>query len=181
MEIDKKHVYEPINEYKNLYKDLHEENATKYFDELVKKSNINVEENRQTIQKVNKKQNSIDKLNKSLGKNKIFRVASIVLAVLGIISFIVGIYGLANKLNTLQYSLMLVFGLLFAIGFSLVVFLKLNKDIKNLEDKKEVLTKEYNELVQLSWSQMQPLNKLFKTGIREYLLEKTIIVQEWII
>lgn len=174
MEIDKNHVYEPINEYRSLYKNLHQENTTRYFDELVQKSNINVEENRQTIQKINKKQNSIDKLNKSLGKNKIFRTISIVLIVIGIISFVLGIYGLIQKTNNLLYSLLLVFGFLFAVGFFLLVFLKLNKDIKNLEEKKEILTKEYNELVQLSWMQMQPLNKLFNTGIREYLLEKTI-------
>ena len=44
-------ILEPLDKYNNLLKKLHHENSEKYFDDLVKKSGINVLENKTTVKK----------------------------------------------------------------------------------------------------------------------------------
>ena len=42
-------IYSPLEDYESKFKNLHSENVKAFFDELVKKSNVNIEENRATV------------------------------------------------------------------------------------------------------------------------------------
>ena len=49
-------LLEPVKFYENTGKQLHHDNANDFFEELLKKSHVNEEENRETVKKYNKEQ-----------------------------------------------------------------------------------------------------------------------------
>ena len=48
---DGMYIDEPLDQYQKVYKDLHKENATKYIDALIEKSQVDVNQNRETVKK----------------------------------------------------------------------------------------------------------------------------------
>ena len=58
-------ILEPVKLYNQQFKDKFNENCEKYFDELVEKSGINIEENRQNAQRIS---NAVDEVTNTAGK-----------------------------------------------------------------------------------------------------------------
>lgn len=54
-------IYEPLNEFQPLL-EKHQENVENYFNNLVKKSNIDVEKNKATVKKINKSKQETTKM-----------------------------------------------------------------------------------------------------------------------
>lgn len=75
-------IYNPLEEYENKFKNLHSENTEKFFEELVKKSNINIEENRATVEQYNTFKENSAKLKKKLNFLRFFRVLMIISIIL---------------------------------------------------------------------------------------------------
>lgn len=57
-------IYNPLEEYENKFKSFHLEKTNEYFENLVSKAKINIEENRKTIKEIN----DIEELKKSINK-----------------------------------------------------------------------------------------------------------------
>ena len=70
-------LLEPLKAYKSVYKDAVNEEAGKFFDELVEKSKIDVEANRQTIKQYKKTLKEAEEVNKKLSGLKTGRGFSI--------------------------------------------------------------------------------------------------------
>lgn len=75
-------IYNPLEEYEKKLKNLHLENTQKFFDELVKKSGVNIEENRQTVEKYNNFRINLAKLKRKLNWWRFLRVLMIITLVL---------------------------------------------------------------------------------------------------
>ena len=60
-------IYDPLSEYESKYKDLHAENTGKFLEELVKKSGLDIEQNRQTVKKYNECRENLAELKKKRG------------------------------------------------------------------------------------------------------------------
>lgn len=67
-------IYNPLEEYKTKYKNLHLDKTTAFFDELVKKSGVNIEENRKTVNEYNVTKENSRKLKTKLNWLRFFRV-----------------------------------------------------------------------------------------------------------
>ncbi len=67
-------IYDPLKEYEEKYKDLHAENTERFLEELVKKSGLDIEKNRQTVKKYNECRENLAELKKKRGWMKFFRV-----------------------------------------------------------------------------------------------------------
>lgn len=173
-------LLEPLKGYNSVYKEAFRKNATDYFDELVKKSNINISENNSTVKKYDEKINKINALNKLINKKKglrgflIFLMVVIVIAAITLIALTVN--DLFNKIAGISISIVCV-GLF--VLLLILIIKKINPKIKSINELKANLEIEANELLSAAYKQMAPLNALYDWGIAGELITKTIPVIEW--
>ncbi len=66
-------IYNPLEEFDEKFKNLHLENTKKHLDELVRKSEINIDENRKTVEEYNVLKENLAKLRKKLNWLRFFR------------------------------------------------------------------------------------------------------------
>lgn len=67
-------IYKPQEEYDNRLKRLHLDNTESFFDDLVKRSGINPDENRRTVKKYRSYKDDLQKLKRKLTRLRILRV-----------------------------------------------------------------------------------------------------------
>ncbi|MBO5415360.1 MAG: hypothetical protein J6A83_01865 [Clostridia bacterium] len=75
-------IYNPLEEYENKFKDLHLAKATEFFENLVKLSGVNPEENRKTVRQHNEYKDNLKKFKKKLNLWRFLRVLMIITLVL---------------------------------------------------------------------------------------------------
>lgn len=75
-------IYNPLEEFNTKYKALHSENTDKFFDELVKKSEIDIEQNRATVKSYNEYKTNLSKLKKKLNRLRFLRVLACITIIL---------------------------------------------------------------------------------------------------
>lgn len=132
-------IYNPLEEYEKKFKNLHIENTEKYFDSLAKKSNVNIDENRETVNKYNLYRENLKKLRRKFNLLRVLRVVMIITIIL----------------------------------IPLVIF-KVTPKIKALRSEIEAADRKADELLELAYSQMQPLNALFTDRDALNLIEETV-------
>ena len=165
-------ILEPLKAYNDIYKDQFNENAKTYFEDLVEKSKIDVEENRATIKKLKEKQAQLEKKKK---KKYWINFAKVVLIIASVVFLFVAylIQKDPDKGTGLKVTMWVLAGL-FTLGAILMIFLWLTKLTLKLKAEIDQLKKEIEELIELSWRQMAPLNALYDWGIPAAIIEKTI-------
>ena len=57
-------IYNPLEEFDSKYRDMHSENTNKFFDELVKRSGIDIELNRETVRQYNEYKENLARIKK---------------------------------------------------------------------------------------------------------------------
>ena len=67
-------IYNPLEEFDSKYQAAHAENTDKFFEELVKKSGIDIEKNRETVRLYNEYKENLSKLRKKLNRWRFLRV-----------------------------------------------------------------------------------------------------------
>ena len=75
-------IYNPHKEFEEKYQKLHFDNTNKFFDSLVQKSGINIEENRKTVKEYNELKDKAPSLKRRLGWLCFFRVLMIITIIL---------------------------------------------------------------------------------------------------
>ena len=75
-------IYNPLEEFEKKFKNLHLDNTNKFFEELVKKSSVNIEENRKTVEQYITYKENLAKLTKKLNLWRFLRVLMIITLVL---------------------------------------------------------------------------------------------------
>lgn len=75
-------IYNPLEEYEKKFKALHLENTQKFFDGLVKRSGVNVEENRKTVKQYHEYTENLKKLKRKLNFWRFLRVVMIIALIL---------------------------------------------------------------------------------------------------
>ena len=123
-------LLEPLKYYEQIAKHAHEQNLKEYFNSLVKSSAINVAENRKTAALFRKKDKIAENTKNKINKLKGWRVFLIILSALGVVALILGQTlgeGTAMLITALSSVAVIAICLL-------VIFLSLNKKIKNFEN-----------------------------------------------
>lgn len=168
-------LLEPLKAYNSFYKESHYNNVVTYFDDLVTKSNIDIESNRATCKEYYNKLKKINNLNKDLNKKNIIRMFLIILSIICGFSILICGFRIYKFRDDLYINLIIIcISIILLITFILIIVKVINKKIKTLLDKKAILEKETNELCNLAWSQMAPLNALYDWSIPSMLFSKTI-------
>ena len=153
--------FSPVKFYNTVGKKEFSDNAEAYFEELTKRSNIDVDENKATVKKIKSLEEKLNKLSKKLNILRGFTAFFIVLCVVSFIVAAIGIVILVGDGDLLTGVLMIVFGILCGIGFILLIVLYFNKQIKNNSKIEESLKKEYNTQLLIAKNQLAPLINSF--------------------
>lgn len=75
-------IYNPVEEFDSKFKDLHMENTKKYFEELVNRSGVNIEENRKTVKEYNELKENLPKIKRKFNLWRVLRVLMIITLIL---------------------------------------------------------------------------------------------------
>ncbi|HHV33270.1 MAG TPA: hypothetical protein GXX71_01055 [Acholeplasma sp.] len=175
--MDNNHIYEPVNEYDKKYRDLHKKNVEEYFEDLVKKSGVNTEENVVTVKEVKRLSKLVKAESEKIKKFKRIKMALII----GIIITFIASFVMVFRMTRPDYSgnlgveivvTILLLGL--GIGFIFLIFKKINVIIKESERISAELKSKLREEIQKGFNQMRPLNDLFDWGMPAELVQKTL-------
>ncbi|OQA79436.1 MAG: hypothetical protein BWY30_00019 [Tenericutes bacterium ADurb.Bin239] len=178
--MSKQLIFDPLEEYRDRFKGLHNENVNKFFDELLKKSAINVEENDFTVKEINTLNGKIANEEKALGKARALQAFLLFLTIVGFIIFIAFlVLSTPNnedllKMPTFARVIIAVLGLALAITTIVVVRKKIKPRIRDSQTRLSALIEQREAKVSLAWSQVNPLNALFDANMTPMLVEKTI-------
>ncbi|WP_051630144.1 MAG1210 family protein [Mycoplasma simbae] len=176
-----KYVDQPLKEY-DSYKSLHTEKTKEYFDKLVEKSQINVEENKALNKKIEQNQDKASKESSTLKKlkfGKAVNIIIIVLAALTIIGSSVAIHLIKSQTaftnsSYLGPSLALSFSIVIFIALIIVQILVINKRIKQRAQILAQLNEKISSQIQKAYEQLAPLVDMFKFGMKLTIFNQTM-------
>lgn len=170
-------LLDPSQFYDSVLKVAYPENANKLFDELIKNSQINENENRKTIKQYYIVDGNVRKMKSKLVGMitlKVFMIIFIVLFIIaGIALFIIPFIDTNNKTHM---GLDIGLGVGFIAIAALLIFLvakPVNKSIKQRRAVLQSLTDEANKLKSQAIEQMAPLNDLFDWNAPSIIVKKT--------
>lgn len=160
--MDSTDLLSPHRFFNSQLKKTYADNNSAYFNELVKRSGIDVEENRRTVEKYNNAEELAKKAKRKLASAVRLKTFLIILAV---IFFVVGVIGI---LLAVTESVQIAIGIMIAVlGAAFGVFLlvmaltKVSKLIKARRAEYDELANNAEKLKALAYEQMAPLNRLF--------------------
>ena len=156
-------LFKPNELYTKELKDKFHNASEKYFDDLVAKSSINVEENRRHVADYNKKRAILDKyenqLSSAKGKRAVLITFSVVSIVIGIIFLYIGIVGIVSS----PAVFIGVGAFLFVSGIAGIILsvIFLNKRVKSLKESTSSARQETEAAQKICWVDMVPLNAIY--------------------
>lgn len=165
--------FEPVKYFDQVGRQEHFERTNGYFDELVKKSGINVEENRATVRAYKEQNKLIEQISSKISKFKTYRTLLIIAAVIGAI-LVLSAFGSFSNEEVGAGILMMLLGAAMVAGGIYLIVKKINPVIKDSNKVREEYTAKANEILREAEAQMAPLNSLFTDRDTFNLIEKTI-------
>lgn len=171
--IDTAECFDPVDYYdKHLLQSI-KENASNYFDDLVKKSKIDTAKNEETVRQINKK--FIEK-NKGESEKKKYHNIKIALIVISVIGFITALGSFIFLFSNASLSITLtifILSLIIAIGCLILYFVKIKKKLAKATSNYNKIENELNELIKSAQDELFPLNVLFSYNDDNNIIRKT--------
>ena len=164
-------LIEPLKYYESQGREEHAQNCSDYYDLLLEKSGVNVEENRNTVQKYNAAQDKIAAVDKEIRKFKLIKALLITAIIVGAIFIILACVNFYNGDDGLWQLLL---GLVLIVVSVIILIKTINPKIKNANELREKHLAEAHELYNLAKSQVAPLNALFDGADSFRMIEKTV-------
>ncbi len=165
--------YEPLKYYRGTLRAAIEENAAAYFDELVRRSGVNAQENAATVSQYNAACVKAQHAEKRLNSSKVLRGFVIFFLVAALVAAVV-LFALyfAGDPNWLY---LLIGGICLAVAVVLIVLLctKIKQVLKSRQAKYEKAVSHANEIREQAMEQVRPLHALFTWNMTRELIEKT--------
>lgn len=160
-------IDEPLKQYDLVYKDLFNQNTKDFFDGLIKKSNIDVEQNSKTCDEYYKCVSKSKGVEKKIKKFNALKVLLIIFAsLISIISIAVFYSG--------DLAFLAIVIPIAVITITVIVILKsLNPKIKEYKGQNAILSENASNLKSVATSQVDSLIQTFDYGIPKKLIEKT--------
>lgn len=166
-------VLEPLSAYKTQYKTAFEKNCGDYFDGLVKKSGIDLAENRKTVAAYEAQNRLLSETERRLKRFRCFRVLLIIWIVLGAVFLAVSIVLLLRS-SFLAGGVLLGLGIVSVVLSAVLLVRSVVPVLRKNEEAVEKLKKKAEELLARARKQMEPLNALFENNTTKPLIEKTV-------
>jgi hypothetical protein len=154
-------ITDPLADYSEQFKELHAQNVSEYFEQLVETAEVDAEANRATIAALRHIQKE---LAGSKSRRSWWRFAQISLIAIAII------LGFIAFQNSGWYFLLM----LPAIGLIVFVFMHVNKVIRGLNESVDELSERESEKLDEAWAQLEPLNSLHQWEVAQTLFQRTL-------
>ena len=138
---------EPIEDYESFFRDEHARNVTEYFEDLVRQSGVDEQLNIETVAELREFEQNVSASSSSRRWWKAGRIFAIIAAV--------GLVALAIYMQSFYYL-----AIAPAIALIVLVFMKINPAISQLNEKVAELEKLRDAKSDQAWVQMAPLNEL---------------------
>lgn len=173
--MENKTIDKPVDEYKKVFKEKVKANAEKYFDDLAKSVNLNIDENHSLVKKYEASNNEYQLKNKSASNAKGLRVFLIILIVLftivGLILMCTSISGgISSHIVSFIVSIVLIVA---AFACLLVVCLKINKIVKHRTNVANEAKKVADADLEKCYQNMRDLNMAFDYNMPIEIFNKT--------
>lgn len=166
-------IDKPILEYQQVYKEAVKENAKKYFDDLVKKSKLNVEENHKLVQEYKSLNNDFLNKQKKLARSKTIFALLIFLSIVLVIVGCVFIYMFMKNNTTWQIIVAILL-----LGSGIGLFIYDMASVRNIKNTRAAIAKKAEELANKKlaecYKQMECLNSLYDYQIPNEIFMKTV-------
>ncbi|AUB31933.1 MAG1210 family protein [Spiroplasma floricola] len=167
-------IYNPAKEFQS-YQSEHQLNCEKEFERLLKIAKVDENLNITTVKTIEKQEKKLNSTKKVIGKYKALRVFLIIMCIVFVLVPVVAFYFLKDLDKFILYiSITSSICAILFITFLLLIFLRINKLIKDFSKMAEKIQSEINELTQKAWEQMRPLNNLFYSRLSKNLIESTL-------
>ena len=176
---DTKYIYSPLKDFNNIYKNKVNEEADKFFEDLVKKSKIDVNQNIADYDLYLKKLDELKIKKEELDKHKsaknLRKTLSIISLVIGIILFVVALLNI-NGFLTFGIVGIILGVILIILGIIFLVLKNKKRDAAIIRLTKEIdkLNKEKDDLLVKCNIEMAPLNNLFSYHMFKKVFTLTI-------
>ena len=150
-----------VDEYANIFRATHAQNVSDFFEDLVRTSGVDEDENAATVAEVKELEAGVSK-----GKTRRtwWRAARIAAIMVAVASGVVGV-----KIGHVYLALLAP-----AILLLVLVFMKINPVVGALNEHLSNLGEERDAKAEEAWSQMLPLNSSHRWGTAQRLFEKTL-------
>lgn len=172
--MEKEELLEPLKMYNSKLKDAHHQNAIDFFNDLIKKSQLNENLNIETCNKYYKKCDEIEEVAKKLNSKKALKAFLIFLTIILFVVALVFVFFCFNDILELYINIPV--ACICGIGGILMcifAFKPINLAIKSFEQQKAKLEEEATSLKNEAYIQMAPLNDLYDWNIASQLFTKT--------
>ena len=163
---------DPLKYYETEAKGKILGNSDDYFEDLLKKSGIDADANRESAKKYRTENETVNTLNGKISKYKALRVLMILLSIVGVILFFVGIFSVSAYVGV---GIALIIGGAALVAFSIYFwFGKINKIIKDSSSVRDEHRKKADEYLKECQAQVAPLNSMFDNTDTFKVIEKTL-------
>lgn len=169
-------LLEPLKGYNSVYKEKHKENTIKFFDELTKKGQVDVEANKKTVKDYRAKLSEIQNIEKTLAKKRSLRTFLIVVMVIVVLAAVILSYlSFSEKSLPIWAAIIaIVVAVGVLVGFIFLIKNKINKVINENELLKSKLEAEAKKILDEAWGQMAGLNALYDWGMPGKIVTQTV-------
>ncbi len=173
--MENKEILEPLKEYNNLFKNLIRDNASNYFDELVKNNEINVEANRDEVKQFNENTKNALAWEKKENKSKNIKGLLITLVVIMFVASGILFYLSQEQTNFLKVLFIVLPIVLIICGIFVIIQIKnkINKQIEARRKKKEEYFSLAKEHQDNAFRIVNRLNEAFDWNMTSRIIEKT--------
>ena len=165
-------LLEPIKYYESELKEKFSRIANEYFDELVKRSGIDVDENRRTAASYREKKATADAASKRLSAVKGLRAALIVLAVIAFVSAL-ALFAGGGSSGAIAAGVAVT---VFAVATVIVVCTVFKKKIAQASERSKAFIEKAQAELRVAEGQIAALNALFSSEMTAELIEKAMPV-----
>lgn len=164
-------LLEPTKYYNDFLRDFFRDETVKYFESLVKKSNVNIEENKKTVAEYTTLYNEAQSIEKRRKWNSIGLVTSSLMMILCLVFEIVYLFLDQTVKSDLESFFLLALCALFVFIGGVYFFNKKVKDLTKILNEKEKIVEEKKNK---AYSEMNALNSLFHREMTHQLVRKVI-------
>ena len=172
----KEEIYNPLEQYREVYKGKCLEVAARTFDQLAAASEVDVAENKGTCDEIRRLTAMREK---AASRQLRWRIVCGLLYALVVVGAIVDwniadsgyrMFGIGQSENKLIFAAVIVV----AIGILCFLFLKVHPLLKSIAEECETLDAKIKELTELAWQQMEPLNRLYDWDVFARMMSETV-------
>lgn len=193
-------ILDPLEEYKNVYRDRFAKVAAETFDALAAEANVDEEANRDTCRKANALTRQADSLQPAISRWYTWRfflwLAVVAAVVCGIwlydeasngAQLIIGDGsphlergGYAQQSSAgataMDYNMLSGIALCAVVALLLLVYIfaRVNRKLRSLRSREDELRRKASALVDKAWAQMEPLNRLYDSEIFARMTTATV-------